>query len=90
MRKCPFCTGSIQSSEEPCIFCDGVGCSLCANSNGMTAIVWCDNGDCILGDVEDTEYVLDELLSQITEDNRHEAVGEDEDSTIDYIQRSYE
>lgn len=52
MRKCPFCSNEIISIDEPCIFCDGEGCRLCADNNGMTTIVQCVNDACVLGDDE--------------------------------------
>jgi hypothetical protein len=52
-RKCPFCKSPIESEDEPCIFCDGEGCRLCADNNGKTTIVWCTSKDCILSDDEE-------------------------------------
>lgn len=53
MRKCPFCKGVIISEDEPCIFCDGEGCQLCADNHGMTTIVSCETVGCALYDDEE-------------------------------------
>lgn len=80
MRKCPFCESEINSVDEPCIFCDGDGCSLCDSNNGMTTLVWCANDDCILGDVDDEDESikpqLADLLSKITDENRYPSVDD--------------
>lgn len=53
LKKCPFCKSLIESEDEPCMFCDGKGCRLCAGNNGKTTIVWCTSKDCILSDDEE-------------------------------------
>ena len=64
MRKCPFCKSPIESEDEPCIFCDGEGCKLCAGNNGKTTIVWCTSKDCILSDdEEDDEMKIGQMLT---------------------------
>jgi transposase len=46
MMNCSVCGSDLKHEKVPCVFCDGEGCELCRDNNGMLNVVSCTNKEC--------------------------------------------